>query len=140
MFDFSTINYWAVLVAGVAQFVIGMLWYSPAMFGNAWMKMVGITKSDIEKAKKKGMAGEMIAGFVFGLVTASVLALILPVFGASDWQNTLQIVFWLWLGLMGAGSTGMVLWENRPKELWLLNNAYTFVIWYVMSLVLVYWV
>ncbi|HQU56998.1 MAG TPA: DUF1761 domain-containing protein, partial [Chitinophagaceae bacterium] len=34
----GTINWLAVLVAGISSFVIGGIWYSPALFGNAWMK------------------------------------------------------------------------------------------------------
>lgn len=138
MFDFD-VNLWAVLVAAISQFVIGMLWYSPALFGNAWMKLAGISKADMEKAKKKGMAGEMIAGFIGSIVTAFVLAIVLPVFGASDWQSALQALFWLWLGFLGVASMGMVLWEGKPVQLWFLNNAYHFVTLYVMALVLVYW-
>ena len=38
------INYWAVLVAGVAYMVLGAIWYTPALFGNAWLKAIGKTK------------------------------------------------------------------------------------------------
>ena len=49
-----TVNYVAVVGAAVVSFIIGMLWYSPLLFGNAWMKAGGFSKKDINKAKKKG--------------------------------------------------------------------------------------
>ena len=33
----ETINWLAVLVAGISAFVVGGIWYSPALFGKAWM-------------------------------------------------------------------------------------------------------
>ena len=35
------LNWLAVLVAAVSTFLIGGLWYSPAMFGRAWMSANG---------------------------------------------------------------------------------------------------
>ena len=31
-----SLNYWAIFVAALSTFLIGGLWYSPAVFGNAW--------------------------------------------------------------------------------------------------------
>ena len=42
-----SINYWAVIVAAVAYFVLGALWYSPVLFGNAWMRSIGKTKEQV---------------------------------------------------------------------------------------------
>jgi Protein of unknown function (DUF1761) len=36
------INDWAVLVAAVVAFVMGGLWYSPLLFGKAWVKLRGM--------------------------------------------------------------------------------------------------
>ncbi|MEW5925629.1 MAG: DUF1761 domain-containing protein [Candidatus Zixiibacteriota bacterium] len=43
----ATINFWAVLVSAVAYMALGAIWYSPALFGNAWMKGIGKTKEQI---------------------------------------------------------------------------------------------
>lgn len=34
----ESINYLAVVVAAMAVFGLGSLWYTPILFGNAWMK------------------------------------------------------------------------------------------------------
>ena len=39
---FSDMNWLAVLVAAVAYFMLGALWYSKALFGNAWIKYSGV--------------------------------------------------------------------------------------------------
>jgi hypothetical protein len=41
------INYWAVLVSAIAYMVLGAVWYSPVLFGNAWMKGIGKSKEQV---------------------------------------------------------------------------------------------
>ena len=68
------INYWAVLVAAIAQFVIGMAWYSPMLFGKTWMKEMGLTDKDMKASKEKGMMKEMVIALISALVMAYVLS------------------------------------------------------------------
>ncbi len=72
--DMSTINWLAVLVAGISSFVVGGIWYSPGLFGKAWMKDNNFT----EEAIKKGNKGK-IFGFtlIFSLLMAANLAMFL---------------------------------------------------------------
>jgi hypothetical protein len=68
------INWIAVLVAGLSAFVIGGVWYSPALFGNAWMKENDLTPEKL----KKGNKGK-IFGFtaIFSLVMSANLAMLI---------------------------------------------------------------
>jgi hypothetical protein len=74
--DMSQINWLAVLVAGTSSFVVGGIWYSPGLFGKAWMKDNNFTEDDI----KKGNKGK-IFGFtaIFSLLMAANLAMFLNV-------------------------------------------------------------
>lgn len=49
-FHLENVNWIAVVVAIVPSFVIGSIWYAPAVFGNYWMKQVGLKPKDAEKA------------------------------------------------------------------------------------------
>ena len=71
----STINWLAVLVAGISAFVVGGIWYSPALFGKAWMKDNNFTEEEIRKGGNKGK----IFGFtlIFSLLMAVNLAMFL---------------------------------------------------------------
>ena len=33
---FNSLNWLAIIVASISAFVLGGIWYSPLMFGNAW--------------------------------------------------------------------------------------------------------
>ena len=51
---FSNINWFALLIATLAYFMLGALWYSKALFGNKWAALV---KLDVNDPKlKEGMA------------------------------------------------------------------------------------
>ena len=52
------LNYFAIFVAALSTFLIGGLWYSPAVFGKAWMRENGFTEESLKN-------GNMIK--IFGL-------------------------------------------------------------------------
>lgn len=64
-------NYLAILVAAIVPMVLGFLWYSPMLFGKAWMKETGLTE---EKLKQ----GNMLVIFGVSFVLALLLAFYLP--------------------------------------------------------------
>ena len=41
-------NIWAVLAAAASGFVLGGLWYSPALFGKAWQREIGLSEAQPE--------------------------------------------------------------------------------------------
>ncbi len=64
---------WLLLVVGLIPLFVGFVWYNPKVFGNAWMKTIGMTE---ESMKGSNMA------LIFGLcyVFACMLALgLMPV-------------------------------------------------------------
>ena len=69
---FRHINWLAVLAAAVAAFLLGGLWFSPAMFAKQWMAALGKTKEQV------GMPGPSMAlSFVVTVVMATALAMII---------------------------------------------------------------
>ncbi len=68
------VNYLAIVAAGIAAFVLGGLWYSPAMFGRAWQREVGLSDDAL---KQGNMARIFGVALVLSLVAAFVFALFL---------------------------------------------------------------
>ncbi len=91
--EMSSINWLAVLVAGLSAFVIGGIWYSPGLFGKAWMKDSNLTEEDI----KKGNKGK-IFGFtaIFSLLMAVNLAMFLADTPAECTGNCARITDVSW--------------------------------------------
>ncbi|MCB0536311.1 MAG: DUF1761 domain-containing protein [Cyclobacteriaceae bacterium] len=45
-----TINHWAVLACALFNLAFGAVWYSPALFYNAWKKENNLTDDDLKKS------------------------------------------------------------------------------------------
>lgn len=118
------INIVAVLVAAAANFVIGFAWYSPLLFEKTWMKEMGITKEEQEKAKKKGMAKEIVTGFVIAFVLAYVLAHFIGLGEMAAAGSAFILALWIWLGFFAAPMFDSVLWEKRSVTLWAISSGY----------------
>jgi len=143
------VNYLAVLVATVVAFAIGALWYGP-LFGKPWMKLMGYTKKDMEKMKKKGMMMSYALGFLRWLVLCLILSHLLVIIMTGKlgigmvevWGigPALATGFFLWLGFVGTVTLSDVLWGGRSWKLWALNNGYNLLAILVMTGILTVWV
>lgn len=90
------INYIAILVATVVQFIFGAIWYMP-LFGGLWGRIHGFdTKSpEVQAEMRKGMMPLLAVQFVVTLVTSFVFVLLLNGM-PYDWSRYgLAALFWL---------------------------------------------
>lgn len=108
-------NYLAVVVAAVAAFVVGAVWYSPFLFGNAWMKLSGMDPGAM--ANTTPPLGTLVAEFVRCLVVAYVLARLVVLLGVVDWMGATRLGVWLWIGFPVTLLAGSVIHENVPWKL-----------------------
>ena len=131
------INYWAVLVAGVANMAVGFLWYGP-LFGRTWKGLMGFTDESI-KSMKMTPAMSMAGGFIVSLIMAYVLAIFISIFGVWDIKSALYLTCWIWLGFLATNTIGSYLWEGKPFKLFLLNSIEQFVAVNIMAVILVMW-
>jgi hypothetical protein len=129
------VNYIAVLVAGVANLVLGMIWYAPKIFGGAWMRMSSITPEMVERGKKK-MPFMALTALVAGVIMAYVLSFFAIAWGVFDVIGAIELAFWTWLGFIAPVMLGSVLWEQRPLKLYVLNVGYWLVSLIVMAQIL----
>jgi hypothetical protein len=106
-------NYFAVLVAAVAAFVLGWLWYSPLLFFKPWMRFRGLDPGAAMTGAKLP-AGKLLIEFVRCVVLAYVVARFLVALGVSSWMPAVQVGFCLWIGFPVILLTGSVIWENIP--------------------------
>jgi len=130
------INYLAVIIAAVANMVIGFLWYGP-IFGKTWAALSGINP---DPAKAEGMGKRYVLAMLGSLIMAYVLAHSL-VFASSYMQVSgasagAMAGFWSWLGFIAPVTLGSVLWDGKPWKLWILNNAHYLVALVVMGVIL----
>ena len=122
----ENLNLLAIVVAAVVTFVIGGLWYSPALFHRAWMRANKLTEADITGGNTGLIFG---VAFVFALIMSFNLAMFLD---APDttmaWGAAAGGLASIWVAL-GIGT--VALFERRPFSYTLINGGY-----WVVSLVL----
>lgn len=139
-----SINYFSVVAAAAASMALGAAWYGP-LFANRWVRLTGITPDQIASAKSKGMARSYALAALGSLAMAYVLAVFIHGLTFSAYLTTerlmagLAVSFWSWLGFVAPVTLGVVLWEGKPWQLWLLNNGYYFLALLAMGAILGVW-
>lgn len=120
--DFTQINYLAILIAIVINQAVGALWYSPVLFGNKWMKLVGLKREEI---KQKDALKGFVFALVFAVINYFIIAIIVTAVG-----NTIVggLVTGFLLSLITAFQLGTnFAYEGRSIKLFLINAFYPIV-------------
>lgn len=134
----ANINYVSVIAAVVANMVLGMLWYGP-IFGKQWMEAVGLSKKELNKMKKKGMAPAMTGSFIASAITAYVLALLLNKLSITSIAGGISVALTLGLGFIATTNVLRVLYEKSSWKLYSINTAYNMLGPVLMAIILVAW-
>ena len=113
-------NHWAVLVSALILWMLGAVWYSPALFSKPWMAALGI----VPDASKKGLATGMIASFIGDILVAFVLLHFILWSGAQTFGLVAFVGFITWLGFFAATQFPQGIYERRPAKLFLINMGY----------------
>ena len=132
---FSSINYFAVLTAAFSTFVLGGLWYSPLLFGKAWMRANNFTDANVQSFSKARMFGWSL---VFSLVMAMNLAMFLGGPGTNaTWGMTAGVLTGLGWVAMAIGIIGV--FENRSWKYIAINGGYMTIAFTGMGLIIGAW-
>jgi hypothetical protein len=112
------INYWAVVVAALAAFLMSSLYYSPFLLGNVWIAVdpgsaAGTTPS----------IGRVLGELCRTLVITFVIARLLALLGGSDWKGVVRLALWLWFGFSGMMWVGAIMWEKIPWQVAAIHSG-----------------
>jgi hypothetical protein len=129
------INWLAVIAAAIACFGVGGLWYSPILFGRAWMAANGFTDEHLAK----GSTATIFAiAFVLNLLMAANLAAFLAgpdtTLGFAVGASLAAGLGWAAIGL-----AVVALFERRTWGYMLINGGYLTVSFVIMGLILGLW-
>lgn len=134
--DLSTINWLAVLVAAVSMFLLGGLWWSPALFHRQWLEANGFTEEQIEAGANPPKTFGF--SFLFALVMSANLAMFL-----NDPSTTVAFGamagFLAGFGWVAMGIGIVALFEQRPWKYVLINGGYMTVAMTLMGTILGAW-
>ncbi len=129
------VNYLAVLVAAVANYLIATVWYA-LIFPRVWQKLTGITDM-------KPSPLNIVLVFIGSLILSYVLYHSI-VFGDAYVNmkgvgGGLMGGFFGWLGYIAPVTLSTKLYEKKPWGLWLLDNGFWLISLLVMGAIQSAW-
>ncbi|MEQ9403400.1 MAG: DUF1761 domain-containing protein [Cyclobacteriaceae bacterium] len=139
------INYLAVLIAVVATFFFGFIWYTP-LFGKAWAHEMGYDPD--MKPDGGQMAKGMIMMVAGNFFMAWVFAHNLAVWNPETWGQgpiegslftfALSASFFTWLGFFFPVDLGSMAWEKKSFKLFMINTSYHFLALLIAACIIAY--
>jgi Protein of unknown function (DUF1761) len=113
-------NYAAVVVAAVAYWILGALWYG-VLFNKPWMALEHIT---VEQAHSVSPVIPYIVSFLLELLIAYSLAQLCIWRNANTAGRGASVGVLMWIGFIGPISFMNYMFEMRPRTLFAINEFY----------------
>jgi len=135
----SNANWLAVIVAALAFFALGSLWFS-VLFGKQWMALNGIPEQTPERREemKKLMMPMMLKTLVMSLVLAFLVGFLGYAIGIH--QCVPGIKLGLALGVIAIIPLIMAdMYLMKPLKLWFIDAGYHLVGIVLISIILAVW-
>ncbi len=133
--DISTLNWMAVIVAALSNFLIGGLWYSPVLFGKIWMKENNFFDEDIKKGNMTKIFG---LTFLFSIIMAFNLGMFLndnnTTAGWGALAGFLAGFGWVAMSIFIIGQ-----FEQKTTKYMLIHGGYVTISFIVMGLIIGLW-
>ncbi|HEX6262678.1 MAG TPA: DUF1761 domain-containing protein [Actinomycetota bacterium] len=131
----SEINYLAAVVAALAYFAIGALWYSPVLFSKPWQRAIGMQPQEAQSPNPLLFVLTAVAYFVQA-VTLGALA---RATGGTDLMDGLVLGLFVAIGIVAMGLWVNVSYEQRAASLLWINAGNALVGIVVMSIIMTVW-
>lgn len=134
---FSEINWLAVLVAVIAYYGAGAIWYHKNVFGTKWAEGHGLKMDDPEA--KKGMGKIMFMSFLSFVVIVIALALLVVKLNFTQFMSGVK------LGLItGIGFSWMTiyisyLYTKKPVSIHVIDGLYHVIGQIIAAIILCVW-
>lgn len=126
------INYLAVVIIGLIAFALSLLWYSPLLFGDIWMKHRNATPQSAPQ-------WTMFFAPLRELIVSYVMAMLITRLAISKWKDAVAMTFLLWVAFHAVGMAGAIIWDNMPLALGAVHAGDWLMKMLLMGIVLSLW-
>ena len=133
MLELSGLNWLAILVATVAGFALGGLWYGP-LFGDAWLSALGKTADQIQPSPTP-----FVISFFTALITAIVLAMFISALNISTLGGGVVIGLLVGIGFIATAMASDSAFGDTGANLWLIQSGYRVLYSVLMGAILAVW-
>jgi hypothetical protein len=134
---YQHIHWLAVLVAAVAYFALGAIWYSKVLFAKIWLALTKIDASDPNATK--GMVAIMGASFVTIMVTSIGLAILAAYLPLSGFVHGIKLGALTGICFGATAISNSYLYEKRAIGLHFINGGYTVVGNIIAAVIICMW-
>ncbi len=132
----SNLPWLQILVAAVAYFALGAIWYG-ALFSKAWVRGHNVNTSDPNL--KKGTAGIMITSFVVLVAICIALSIVLKIGYVTDAEHAIKWGAFLGFGFSFTSIAMTFLYLKKPITVYLIDGLYHVIGLIIASLILTLW-
>lgn len=133
---FQHINWLAVVVAGLAYFLLGALWYT-SLFGKKWQSYNSALMSSADA--KKGAGSIMILSFILMLICSFGLSLIVTRLQLGGWLVGLKLGILTGIFFCCTSIGIAYLYEKRPFGLYVINGLYILIANIIAAIIISVW-
>ena len=128
--DFANVNTIAVVVAAIAGFAVGAVWYA-FLFSKPWLAAVGLTEADLKQ-------GRSPLPFVFSAVGLLIMAWVLStiVAPADGIGRGIVVGLLLWLGFTATTTVVNYAYAARKPMLMLIDGGHWLAVAAVMGAII----
>ncbi|MGD1997666.1 MAG: DUF1761 domain-containing protein [Candidatus Dependentiae bacterium] len=130
----ASFNLVGLLAGVVAHMLIGMLWYSPLLFGNAFIRASKLKASDIRMH-----SGHLIGAALIGFTVSLCLAYLNDAANIMTCRASIEHALLYWLAFVVTTQFSQVLWQKKSFELYLIEIGYWAVNLSVISCIVTRW-
>lgn len=136
---FSHVNWLAVLVAALAYFLLGAIWYSKALFAPKWAALVGIDMANPDPNMKKGLATMMLGSFVLIAITCIALGILVVRMDLFILSSGIKLGALTGLCFATTAVSISFIYEKRPTALYFIDCGYHVAGHLAAAIILVMW-
>lgn len=130
------INYLAVFVAAVAYMALGALWYSPALLGRTWMRLIGKTREQVAADFK---AVNYLWAIIAAFLASYGIARLMLWTGLTGVGEAIKLAVLVGISFVLAAMWVNDSFEARPRALTLVNVVYHVVGLIIVAIILGLW-
>ncbi|MCG8325330.1 MAG: DUF1761 domain-containing protein, partial [Thiotrichales bacterium] len=116
---YADVSIFAIAVAALAGMIMGGLWYSPLLFGNAWLAAIGKSADELGPA-----APAMVGSMLSCLVTAAVVELMVASLGAFSLTAGVGLGCMLGVGVVAMAMLSDSLFSGWGWKLYFIQSGY----------------
>jgi len=114
-----------VLVTAVLALAVGSVWYSPVVFGRAWMRAARLTEEDLALSKER-LASTLVSAFLVNLIVLSTLGYFSRILADGPLTPSAMSA-WFFVVAVGVLAVNAI-WEQRPVSYIFIHAGYVAIV------------